>query len=90
MEFLTVPCFSSNMEASARAICNSSANIFWPLATNLLFDNCMSTILLPFIFPKRIMVAVEIIFNTNFCAVPAFIRELPVTNSGPTTTSTGN
>jgi hypothetical protein len=29
-------------------------------------------------------------FNTSFCAVPAFMRELPVTNSGPTTTTTGN
>jgi len=35
------------------------------------------------------MEEVEIIFNTNFCAVPLFILVLPVTNSGPTTTSIG-
>ena len=33
--------------------------------------------------------AVEIILRTSFSAVPAFILVLPVTNSGPTTTSTG-
>ena len=50
----------------------------------------MSTILFPFTLPKRTIVAVEIIFKTNFCAVPAFILELPVINSDPTTTSIGN
>ena len=38
---------------------------------------------------KHITNAVEIIFKTSFCAVPLFIRVLPVTNSAPTTTSTG-
>ena len=28
-------------------------------------------------------------FKTNFCAVPDFIRVLPVTNSGPTTSTIG-
>ena len=50
----------------------------------------MSTILLSFTFPKVIIVAVEMMFKTIFCAVPAFILELPVTNSGPTTISIGN
>ena len=35
------------------------------------------------------MVAVEIMLSVSFWAVPAFILELPVTNSGPTTTTTG-
>ena len=30
------------------------------------------------------MAPVVIIFNTSFCAVPAFIRDEPVTTSGPT------
>ena len=37
----------------------------------------------------RIMHVVEIMLSTSFWAVPAFIRVLPVTNSGPTTTTTG-
>jgi len=44
----------------------------------------MSTILLPFTFPNFIIKEVEIIFKTNFWAVPDFILVLPVTNSGPT------
>ena len=36
-----------------------------------------------------IITVVEIIFSTSFCAVPLFIRVLPVTNSGPVITSTG-
>ena len=35
------------------------------------------------------MDTVEIMFRTSFWAVPAFILVLPVTNSGPTTTTTG-
>src|SRR5690606_41070965 len=49
----------------------------------------MSTILFPFTRPNWIITDVLIIFNTNFCAVPDFIRVEPVTNSGPTITSTG-
>jgi hypothetical protein len=49
----------------------------------------MFTILLSSTRPSWIMQEVEIIFKTNFCAVPLFILVLPVTNSGPTTTSIG-
>ena len=59
------------------------------VVTNLEFDNCISTILLPKILPSFIIDVVVIIFKTNFWAVPAFILVLPVTNSGPTIISIG-
>ena len=34
---------------------------------------------------SRIIVAVEIMFRTSFCAVPDFMRVEPLTTSGPTT-----
>ena len=43
----------------------------------------------PSTFPIKIIAVVEIIFKTNFWAVPAFILELPVITSGPTSTTTG-
>ena len=49
----------------------------------------MSTILLPRTRPNLIIAVVEIMFKTNFWAVPDFMRVLPVTNSGPTITSIG-
>ncbi len=36
-------------------------------------------------FPLRIIEPVVSMLSTSFCAVPAFIREEPVTTSGPTT-----
>ena len=69
---------------------NSDIIIFVPLSTSLSLLSCMSTILFPFILPSFIIVVVDIMLSTSFCAVPAFIRELPVINSGPTTTSIGN
>ena len=47
----------------------------------------MLTILFPSTRPSRIITAVEIMLSISFCAVPAFIRVEPVTNSGPTTAS---
>ena len=49
----------------------------------------MSTILFPLTLPRLIIIEVEIIFKASFWAVPAFILVLPVTNSGPTTSSIG-
>ncbi len=49
----------------------------------------MFTILLPFTRPIFIITAVEIILHIIFWPVPDFIRELPVTYSGPTTISIG-
>src|SRR5271169_1419010 len=37
--------------------------------------------------PARTMLAVESMFRTSFCAVPAFIRVEPASTSGPTTAS---
>ena len=45
-----------------------------------------STIRLSKVFPSRIIETVEIVLRTSFCAVPAFRRVEPATNSGPTTT----
>lgn len=49
----------------------------------------MSTILLPRTRPNFIMIEVETMLSTSFCAVPDFMRVLPVTNSGPTTAAIG-
>ena len=56
-----------------------------PRSTSLSLTAMRSTIRFPYTFPSLIMVAVEIIFNINFVAVPAFIRVEPVTTSGPVT-----
>ena len=47
----------------------------------------MFIILLPFTRPIFIITAVVIMLSIIFCAVPAFILVLPVTNSGPVTAS---
>ena len=46
-----------------------------------------STIRFPYVLPSRTMLAVESVFSTSFCAVPAFIRVEPAMISGPTTTA---
>ena len=46
-----------------------------------------STIRFPYVLPSRIIVIVESMLRTSFCAVPAFSRVEPVSSSGPTTTS---
>ena len=55
-----------------------------PRSTNFLLLSCMFTILLPFTRPNCIMTEVVIMFRIIFCPVPDFMRELPVTYSGPT------
>ena len=60
-----------------------------PRSTSFWLLSCMFTILLPFTRPSRIMTEVVIMFRSIFCAVPDFMRELPVTNSGPRMTSIG-
>ena len=47
----------------------------------------MFTIRLPLTRPSWIIRVVEIMLRAIFWAVPDFMRELPVTNSGPTTVS---
>jgi hypothetical protein len=74
--------------ASASGKPVSSITMVVPRAINLWLVNCMSIILLSFTCPNRIITLVVIIFNTILVAVPAFIRVLPVTNSGPVSTST--
>ena len=66
-----------------------SISIFVPRSMSLMLVSCMFTILLSSTLPIWIITVVEIMFSTNFCAVPLFILVLPVTNSGPTTTSIG-
>ena len=56
-------------------------------ARELLVRGATSTIRFPKVFPSRIIVTVEIVFRTSFCAVPALSRVEPATNSGPTTTA---
>ena len=58
-----------------------------PRPTSLAFVICMFTIRLPSTRPSLIMTEVEIMLSISFCAVPAFMRVDPVTNSGPTTAS---
>ena len=58
-----------------------------PRPTSLSFVNCMLTMRLPSTRPRRIITAVDSMLSISFCAVPAFMRVDPVTNSGPTTAS---
>src|SRR5207248_1785481 len=51
------------------------------------FVAATSIIRSPKVLPSRIIARVEIVFRTSFCAVPAFRRVEPATNSGPTTTA---
>ena len=60
-----------------------------PLSTSFSLLSNILTILLSSTLPSWIMTLVEIMFRTSFWAVPLFILVLPVTNSGPTTTSMG-
>ena len=60
------------------------------LFLNFSFATCRSTIKFPYVLPKLIMTAVEIILRTNFCAVPAFKRVDPAKTSGPVSTSIAN
>ena len=60
-----------------------------PRSMSLLLLSCISTIRFPFTRPSLIMTLVLIMLSTSFCAVPLFMRVLPVTNSGPTTTTIG-
>src|SRR3989338_7061188 len=75
--------YKSLLVASSKPVASIIIRI--PRSTSLSFVSCISTILFPRTRPKRIIIAVESIFNTSFWAVPLFMRVLPVTNSGPTT-----
>ena len=46
-----------------------------------------STMRFPKVLPIRTIETVEIVLSTSFCAVPAFSRVEPASNSGPTTTA---
>src|SRR5690606_15266691 len=89
MALRTLPYFSINVVAVSSSTPVSAITMRTPRPTSLRLDNCISTILFPLTRPRRIITEVLIIFNTSFCAVPAFIRVDPVTNSGPTMTSMG-
>ena len=56
---------------------------------NFSFVAGMSVIRFEYTRPRRIITPVEIVLRMSFCAVPAFIRVLPVTNSGPTSQTMG-
>src|SRR6478735_3064080 len=87
--FLMLRCFFINASAALGDMPNSCVSIVTALFHNLLFDRRISIILFPFTLPSWIISEVEIIFNTIFWAVPAFILVLPVTNSAPVNNSTG-
>ena len=54
-------------------------------ARNLVFRVCTLVIRLPVTYPSFASDAVDNMFSTIFCAVPAFKRVEPATTSGPTT-----
>ena len=60
-----------------------------PRSTSFWLLSCMSTILLPLTWPRRIITAVDIMLSMSLEAVPDFILVEPVTNSGPTTATIG-
>ena len=51
---------------------------------SLVLRGCTFTIRLPYTYPRRIITAVLIMFNTSLVAVPAFMRVDPAITSGPT------
>src|SRR5690242_1273071 len=57
---------------------------------SLSFAGATPTIKPPYVRPSRIIVTVEIVLRTSFCAVPAFSRVEPAITSGPTTTATSS
>ena len=78
--------------SSASSTCSSDA----PLASTTLrrarsrsfaLAGVTPTIRPPYVRPSRIIVTVEIVLRTSFCAVPAFSRVEPAITSGPTTTA---
>ena len=60
-----------------------------PRSTSFWLVSCMLTMRLPLTRPNWIMTEVDIMLSIIFCPVPDFMRELPVTNSGPTIISMG-
>ena len=86
---LTLPCSRSNSLALLHDALSSRITMRVPRSTSLALVSCMSTMLLPRTRPSLTITAVDTMLRTSFCAVPAFMRVLPVTNSGPTGTSIG-
>ena len=60
-----------------------------PRSMSFAFVSCMLTILLPLTRPILIITDVVIMLHIIFCPDPDFMRELPVTYSGPTIISMG-
>ena len=56
---------------------------------NFVFPGRMFDMRLPLTNPSFIIVTVEIMLRMSFCAVPAFIRDEPVSTSGPTVGAIG-
>ena len=54
-------------------------------ACSLLLRARMLVMRLPVTYPSRIIVTVDSMLRTIFCAVPAFMRLEPASTSGPTT-----
>ena len=83
---------SPSVAASARSISSSGApvaraTIRRERARSFSFEARTSTIRFPYVLPSRIIVIVESMLRTSFCAVPALSRVEPVLRSGPTTIS---
>ncbi len=87
--FRTLPYWFSNALASSYGMFKASITIRVPRSMSFTLLSCISTMRFPFTRPKRIITDVEIIFSISFCAVPDFIRVIPVTNSGPTSATNG-
>ena len=87
--FFTEPYFCNNCLAFFSSSCSSSIIILIPRSTSFWLLSCILTIRFPFTLPSFIITEVLIMLRIIFCPVPLFMRELPVTNSGPTIISMG-
>ncbi len=82
--FTSPPARPSQARASSGEQSTAWAIIHTALTASFALRGCTSTIRLLYTLPNRTIVAVVSMLQTNFCAVPAFIRVDPVSTSGPT------
>ena len=81
------PAAASAASTSASVAPVASTTVRRERARCFSFAPATSTIRSPYVLPSRIIAIVESWLRTSFCAVPAFRRVEPATNSGPTTTA---
>src|SRR3989454_6138057 len=82
--FTSPPARPSQARASSGEQSTAWAIIHTALTASFALRGCTSTIRLLYTLPNRTIVAIVSMLQTNFCAVPAFIRVEPVSTSGPT------